>query len=95
MSAATEHLRLTILRMLAGAQGYSANSSMIHSVTTEFGIGATRDQIRTELAWLAEQGLISTKDVATVVVARITDRGLDVADGRAIQPGVQRPSPGG
>jgi len=89
-----QHLRLTMLRMLAGAPGYRANSSILHSAAHEFGITASRDRIRTELAWLAEQGLTTNDDVGAIVVVTLTDRGLDVAEGRAVQPGVQRPAPG-
>ena len=94
MSHFQEHLRLTLLRALTGAPGYKANSSILHSVACEFGLDATRDQIKTELAWLAEQGLLKTADIGGLVVASLTDRGLDVAEGRAMAPGVQRPSPG-
>jgi len=94
MAVFNEHLRLSILRTLSGAPGYRTNSSIIHTVTEEFGLVATRDQIKTELSWLAEQGLTVNTDVGSVVVAVLTERGLDVAKGAAIQPGVQRPSPG-
>lgn len=90
----TSHLRLSILRILEGAPAYSANSSIIHSVTSEFGLVATRDQVKTELAWLAEQGMLTTREMVGLVVATLTERGIDVATGRAIAPGVQRPSPG-
>jgi hypothetical protein len=90
----TEHLRLSILRVLDNAPSFTANDSIIHQVTQEFGIVATRDRIKTELAWLAEQGLVVTHEVMTVVVATLTERGGDVAHGRAVQPGVKRPSPG-
>jgi len=94
MSILTAHLRLSILRVLDSAPARRANSSVIASVTHEFGISASRDQIRTELAWLAEQGLVTVEELGAVVVATLTDRGLDVAEGRAVAPGVQRPSPG-
>jgi hypothetical protein len=90
----TAHLRLTILRLLAGAPGYRANSSIMHSAAVEFGLGASRDQIKSELAWLSEQGAVQTTGVGGLVVATLTDRGLDVAEGRAVIPGVQRPAPG-
>lgn len=90
----TAHLRLSLLRTLAGAPGYRANSSILHSVTSEFGLVASRDQIKTELAWLAEQGLVDNQDLMGLTVATLTERGLDVAEGRAMAPGVQRPSPG-
>jgi len=90
----TAHLRLTLLRLLVGAPGYRANSSIMHSAAAEFGLGASRDQIKSELAWLAEQGAVRNQDVSGVVVSTLTDRGLDVAEGRAHMPGVQKPAPG-
>lgn len=90
-----EHLRLTVLRLLAGAPCYRANSSIIHQVVNDFGFAATRDQVRAELAWLVEQGLVATQDLQGLIVATMTERGCDVAEGRAITPGVQRPTPKG
>ncbi|MGI8839746.1 MAG: VpaChn25_0724 family phage protein [Caulobacteraceae bacterium] len=91
---ATEHRRLTILRLLAGAGGYTANSAIVHSALHEFGFAASRDLVRTDLAWLAEQECIRNADAGGLAVATLTDRGLDVARGHAIVPGIQRPSPG-
>jgi hypothetical protein len=90
----TAHLRLTMLRLLAGAPAYRANSSIIHSATAEFGLHASRDQIKSELSWLSEQGAVKVSDVSGLTVATLTDRGLDVAEGRAVIPGVQKPAPG-
>jgi len=90
----TAHLRLSILRTLAGAEGYTANSSIIATVAVEFGLVTSRDRIKTELGWLAEQGLTANRPVGALIVATLTERGLDVAEGRATQHGVQRPSPG-
>jgi len=89
-----EHFRLTALRVLKEAPGYTTNSSIIHQVAGEFGIVLSRDQVMTELAWLAEQGLIESKTAGALVVATATARGLDAAEGRAFVPGVQRPAPG-
>lgn len=72
--ALTAHLRLSILRTLAGAPGYKANSSVIHSVATEFGLVTSRDRIRTELAWMAEQGLVACQDMVGLTVATLTER---------------------
>lgn len=94
MTMFNAHLRLTLLRALAGAPKYTANSSILHGVATDFGLHATRDQIKTELAWLKEQGAVTTRDVESLVVATLTDRGLDVAEGNADMPGVQHPAPG-
>ena len=47
-----------------------------------------------DVAWLEEQGLVSREDLGGIIVVKITQRGLDVAEGRAIVPGVKRPGPG-
>ena len=87
------HRRLSLLRILAEAPAYEANESLLTDVVNHFGVTSTRDQVRTELAWLAEQGLATTEEPGGVRVAKVTQRGLDVAAGRAIHPDVQKPSP--
>lgn len=90
------HLRLSILRLLAETPGYSANESLITDVLRDdLGFGCSRDQVRTELGWLAEQGLLHAPETAGLKIAVVTDRGVDVAAGRAVVDGVKRPSPRG
>jgi repressor of nif and glnA expression len=88
-----EDQRLVILRVLSDALDYRCNSSVIRALMEKFGHAISRDQVRSELAWLAEQGLVVVEDVGPVVVARLTERGGDVAAGRATVPGVNRPAP--
>ena len=88
------HVRLTVLRVLASAPGYCANSSILHGATGELGLRATRDQVKAEIAWLAEQGLVTSIEPSPgLLVAELTERGSDVQAGLAVVPGVQRPSP--
>lgn len=88
------HLRLAMLRLLAEAPGYSLNSSILTDAVAELGLAATRDQVRGEIAWLAEQGLAASDELpGGLMVATLTERGGDVASGRAHVPGVQRPTP--
>jgi len=90
-----EDRRLVILRLLDQAPGYSANDSILCSALDGFGHRCSRDQVRTDLAWLAEQQLLTVEQVGAgkVHVATLTGRGGDVANGRANVPGVKRPSP--
>ncbi|WP_298438022.1 ArsR family transcriptional regulator [Geobacter sp.] len=88
-------IRLVILRALEQDLGYSHNESILHSVLEKFGHKCSRDQVRTELAWLQEQGLVTLETVADIFVATITQRGADVATGRTVVPGVKRPNPRG
>ena len=93
--AFTEDRRLVILRLLADAPGFSANGSIIHTAIGPFGHRVSRDQVRTDLAWLEEQSLIKVEVVGDDLhVAALTPRGLDIAQGGATMPGVKRPSPG-
>lgn len=86
-----EDMRLVILRLLSELPQYKANSSVLVAALDQYGHSPSRDQVKTELAWLAEQGLVSCDDLGPVRVATLTERGSDVASGRAVVPGVKRP----
>lgn len=89
-----EDRRLVMLRLLAGQNAYRSNSSVLHAGLHHLGVAATRDDVRTDLAWLAEQSLVRLSEaVPSVQVAELTSRGFDVAKGHAVVPGVSRPSP--
>lgn len=71
--------------------GFEANESIIDSCLDAYGHKISRDAVRTQLAWLEEQGLITLRDVADCQIATLTSRGEDVATGQARAPGVKRP----
>lgn len=85
--------RLVMLRVLVEDAGYSQNEYVIQTCLEALGHNVSQDRLRTDLAWLAEQGLITVETVANVRVARLTGRGADVAEGRTTVPGVKRPRP--
>ena len=89
----SEDRRLVILRILAEMPTYRANSSVLHTVLQEWGHEPSRDQVKTELRWLEEQQLVALDDVGdgAVLLAMLTERGADVAAGRARVDGVKRP----
>lgn len=88
-----EHVRVTILRLLEEDPNYTMNDSMITDMMPEYGFSQSRDQVRTELAWLREQGLVSYDNDAGIIIATLTERGADAALGRTTVPGVKRPAP--
>jgi hypothetical protein len=99
MSNWTEHLehdrRLVMLRLLAMQPGYMANDSVLHAGLERMGHIVSRDRVQGDLAWLSEQSLVELDLVnERVHVAKVTQRGIDVAQGRTVHPGVKRPSPG-
>jgi DNA-binding GntR family transcriptional regulator len=89
-----EHLRITILRLLVEEPDYALNDSLIRDMVPAYGFQPSRDRVRTQLSWLAEQGLVTLALSGGCLVARLSERGEDVARGRATVPGVKRPSPG-
>ena len=89
----TEDVRLTVLQLLAEADGYDLNSAILKRALADFGHRPSRDKLDTDLHWLAEQGLLTLSTTGGLVVARLTHRGADVASGAARAPGVRRPDP--
>jgi hypothetical protein len=84
--------RLVILRGLAECVQYCANSYLLQRYCDAVGHVVSHDRLAQDLAWLKEQGLV-TLGSAEVATATLTARGLDVATGRAVVPGVQKPQP--
>lgn len=88
-----QDMRLVVLRILQELPQYRSNSSVLGAGLDRFGHSFSRDQVKTELYWLAEQGLLEIlDDLGSVLVVKLTERGLDVATGRATTNGVNRPS---
>lgn len=89
----TQDQRLVILRSLAEV-GYDANESILDDCLALYGHKVSRDLVRNHLNWLEEQGLVQIERLTDgFMVAKITQRGLDVANGEAVVDGVKRPRP--
>jgi hypothetical protein len=86
--------RLALLQALEQAAQYRANAVLLKSYCEAVGHTVSSDRLEADLAWLSEQGLIGLQRGADASVAVLTDRGQDVATGRAQVPGVARPQPG-
>lgn len=91
-----QDLRLTILMILAQDADYAVNDAVLHRALEQVGHRISRDRMQTELAWLAEQGLLEAEGtgVGELAVIKLTARGMDVSQGRTVAPGVRRPGPG-
>ncbi len=89
-----KHARIAILRFLEDAPKYTSNVSMLATQLPRIGIAFTRDQVTTEAHWLAEQGLVEVEDHAGFLVVVATTRGVEIAQGIARHPDIQRPRPG-
>ena len=87
----TEDRRLSLLLVLLESSGYSANAFLMRDAAEQiYGHVASNDQVSTDIAWLTEQGLMTSKTVGRVTLATLTRRGEDVASGRASVPGVKK-----
>jgi len=88
-----KHRRLAILRHLAGCSEYTSNASILQDVLAGVGVTSTRDQVVTEIVWLREQGFAITEDRGDFIIVTATQRGVELAQGMATHPEVQRPRP--
>ena len=92
---ATEQARRLILEALEKDPDYEHNEEVIRGVLELYGHHFSRDKLRTELHWLAEQGLVGIEKTQhlDLLLVRLTARGEDVALGRTRVPGVARKLP--
>jgi hypothetical protein len=90
----TEDRRLSLLLVLAETPGYSANAFLLRdAIGNIYGHNASIDQVVGDIAWLAEQALVTSRRTGEVTLATLTARGADAAAGRANVPGVKKPMP--
>ncbi len=86
--------RRTILQALADDLGYSLNHEILRTVVDRrTAVTLTTAEVKEHLAWLEDQGAITTTTVAPFVIARLTDYGLALAHGAEVLEGVSRPRP--
>ena len=88
-------LRLAILQLLAASKCETNVSILKASIAEATPHQPAGDQVRQELIWLDERGLVVKRAIgATVSAATITERGEDVAYGRDTVTGIASPEPG-
>lgn len=94
-----EDRRLVILRALDEANGTSLNEAVLKRMLEHVGHRVGRDQVRQDVAWMADSGLVRVEKLADPAapgelwVVLLRDDGRDVARGRPF-PGVARPGLG-
>jgi hypothetical protein len=90
----TERRRLLILRELTESSAYTAEENALRQRLEALGHAVSRDRLRSDLAWLAEQDLIILQTPGGVHVPSLAARGMDAARGLTVVPGVAKPLPG-
>lgn len=89
-----EEQRLVLLQFLHEMPRYQSNSRLLCTGMDSLRLTMSHDQVKTELHWLRDQGMVEIEDVGSVTVVTLKDRGADVATGVTRVPGVKRPLAG-
>lgn len=88
--------RRLIMLMALDESGFHANETVLKQVTEQFGHQPTRDNIRGDLQFLAENNLIRLEKLPAqsgeIWIAHLLTAGKEVAQGR-VYPGVARREP--
>jgi len=85
-----EGRRLFLLRRIVEMNG-EANEGMLHIFAKDAGVGdPSRDDLRCDLDHLRQMGCVTERWDSDMRIAILTERGEDVAHGRAAAEGVQR-----
>lgn len=89
--------RLALLQALVACNN-DANQNILQTCLGEFGHHISMDLVRNHMLWLEEQGLvrinrINIPSAQDMLVATITQRGLDVTNGVSVVDGVKKPNP--
>ena len=89
-----EDRRLCMLLALEQAAGYEANHFLLNQFLDSVqGHNISHDLVITEGQWLAEQGLVTAKQVGDAHIFKLTTKGVDCANGKTTVHGVKRPMP--
>lgn len=85
--------QLTILKELATENSFSLNESILRDVLDTFGINRDREWIRAQLKQLASLDAITVRMAGSVMIAVLTQSGLDHVNRRTAIDGIKKPSP--
>lgn len=89
-----EARRLAILQLLADDPDEAINDGLMHTALTALGHGVHPDVVAADLKLLADHGLIELEELKkSMLLARLTEYGANVAKGHATVPGVKRYRP--
>lgn len=89
----TEDRRLVLLQALAESPDYALRETVLVRLLAGERLAIGTDALRGELRWLADRGLIDIEFHDDVQAARITIRGVDVANGHTQVDDIARPRP--
>jgi repressor of nif and glnA expression len=90
----TEDARLVILKALSQESNATLNEAILTKILDRFGHNRSREWVRTQLLKLRELGAVRVMEAGTVLIATLTQAGLDHVDRRSPIAGIAIPSLG-
>lgn len=85
-----EDRRFHILNFLKNEPDFALNHYLLQKALKLMGHGVDPDLILSDIQWLETQGLVTTHETGSFTIAKLTGRGLSVADQDVIVPGISR-----
>jgi len=89
--AIDEDVRLIILKELAAMPDGRSNETILAEAVYACGHNRSRDYLRTQIRKLADLGAATTVEVGTILVAQITEAGVDHCLRRTRIEGIRQP----
>nr|WP_245264112.1 hypothetical protein [Bartonella bacilliformis] len=86
-----EEARLIILKGLFCECSETLSSAMIERLLYSYGVRRDSDFVHNELAWMEDQGAVTLKQVGSVLIAALTERGACHLDRSFSIEGIKRP----
>lgn len=86
--------RIIALQVIAAQNAYELSSVLLQRALERFGHAMSMSAVDGLLDWLADRDLLTARNLdGHIRVATLTMAGLDVAKGRMVAEGVDRPLP--
>lgn len=82
--------RRVILATLASADPPSSSEILLEPMLDVERVFSDRDQIRTEIAWLAAQGLVESEELGGIMFATLLAGGRAIANGKRVHPDIEK-----
>lgn len=88
-----ETVRLTLLKALASEADRRLNETMLMRTLEAFAFKRGKGYLRNQLRWLEQEaGAVKLHEIGSVIIAEITDAGVDHVDRRLLLDGVAAPT---
>lgn len=83
-------LRMSILQLMPQMPNQQSNSSVLSDILRRALLPTSRDEVKEQLRWLAQRGLVAIDEEAgQVLVVHLTRAGLEVVHGNVDVEGVE------